>query len=70
MPKPPVRLVIIVRRDQEDLHARLAAQYPDAEVILDRREPERRQPLSLPERELWEEFGYRLIQRSAQGDAG
>lgn len=58
------RWLIIVRRDQEDLHVRLAAQYPEAEVVLDRRQPERRQPLTPTEQEIWDQFGYRLVHRS------
>jgi hypothetical protein len=43
MSQPVSRILVIVRRDQQELYARMSAQYRDvALVILDRRRSERR----------------------------
>jgi hypothetical protein len=65
---------VIVRRDRADLTASLAQRYPDATVIVDRRDPESshgadgrglrpRAPIVLSEQVMWDELGYRLVYR-------
>jgi hypothetical protein len=76
----PARWLIVVQRDQPDLFRHLAARFDDVafiEVILDRRQSERRgtaapvaadrrraerrQTPPPDEREHWAVFGYRLV---------
>jgi hypothetical protein len=77
------RWLLIIRRDRSDLAGSLADRYPDAAVIVDRRETERRQraepvpmdrrthqrraPLVLSEQQMWEALGYRLVYRPGGG---
>jgi hypothetical protein len=75
------RWLVIIRRDRSELAGSLAERYPDAAIIVDRRETERRQraepvpverralqrraPLVLSERQMWEALGYHLVYRPA-----
>jgi hypothetical protein len=71
------RWLVIVQRDRPDLMSPLRAQYPDATIVLDRRQTERRRrtvpvpierrarqrrkPLALQDLVMWESQGYRLV---------
>ncbi|MGH7266795.1 MAG: hypothetical protein ACREMB_18395 [Candidatus Rokuibacteriota bacterium] len=77
------RWLLIIRRDRSDLVQSLGERYPDAAVLVDRRQADRRQrpepvpierrssqrraPLVLSEQQMWDALGYRLVYRPGGG---